>query len=254
MIFSELQLKIQNAKELDFGTIFNDSIELFKKVWVQGLVMLLLTLVLMIPFYVLMYVPLIAMGIFNPERMEQGMAPEEVFAFIIPFYLLMLVFSFFAVIIAFGMKAGFYRICKTKDFNEATSDDYFYFFKRPYLGKTIKMAAATTGISFLAMLLCVFPMFYVIIPVALMNVIYAFNPDLSVSNIIKAGFDLGNKKWFITFGLIVVAGALAQLVGLVMCFVGIFITASFAYLPPYFLYKEIIGFDDKDDIMKIGNE
>ncbi len=253
-MFSELQLKIQKAKELDFGKIFNDSIELFKKVWVQGLVMLLLTMVMMIPFYILMYVPLIAMGIFNPEGMEQGMPPEEVFAFMIPFYLLMIVFSFFAMIIGFGMKAGFYRICKTKDFNEATSDDYFYFFKKPYLGKTIKMAAATAGISFLAMLLCVFPVFYVMIPVALMNVIYAFNPDLSVSNIVKAGFDLGNRKWLITFGLILVSGILAQLVGMLMCFVGVVITASFAYVPPYFIYKETIGFDDKDDITKIGNE
>lgn len=254
MIFSELQLKIQKDKQLDFGAIFNQSIELFKKVWVQGLVMLLLTIVLMIPFYILMYVPMIAMGLFNPERMGQGMAPEEVFAFMIPFYLLMIVFSFFAVIIGFGMKAGFYRICKTKDFNEATSDDYFYFFKKPYLGKTIKMAAATSGITLLAMLLCVFPIFYVMVPVALMNVIYAFNPDLSVSNIIKAGFDLGNRKWLMTFGLIFVAGIVAQLVGMVMCFVGVLITASFAYLPPYFIYKEIIGFGDKDDIMKIGSE
>ena len=37
MLFSELQSRINNAKALDFGTIFNQSIELFKKVWVQGL-------------------------------------------------------------------------------------------------------------------------------------------------------------------------------------------------------------------------
>ena len=42
--------KIENAKDLDFGDIFNKCIELFKKVWLQGLVMLLLTFVLSIPF------------------------------------------------------------------------------------------------------------------------------------------------------------------------------------------------------------
>ena len=50
--------KIENAKSLDFGDILSESIELFKKVWVQGLVMLLLTLVILIPFYLIMYLPL----------------------------------------------------------------------------------------------------------------------------------------------------------------------------------------------------
>ena len=35
MLFSELQSKIQNAPELDFGQILNESIELLKKAWPQ---------------------------------------------------------------------------------------------------------------------------------------------------------------------------------------------------------------------------
>ena len=42
----EMKRRIEDAKALDFGTIFNQSIELFKKVWVQGLVVLLLNMVL----------------------------------------------------------------------------------------------------------------------------------------------------------------------------------------------------------------
>lgn len=254
MMFSELQLKVQNAKDLDFGTIFSQSIELFKKTWVQGLVMLLLTMLLMLPFYIIMYIPLIAMGIFNPEAMQQNVSPEEMLMYLIPFYLMIFVFSFFMMIIAFGMKASFYRICKAKDFDEVTKDDYFYFFKKPYLGKTIKLSLATAGITFLALLLCYFPVFYVAVPMTLVNIIYAFNPDLTISNIIKLGFELGNKKWLITFGLIFVAGLLAQFGGLMLCGIGIFATASFVYLPPYFIYKEVIGFEEKDDIMKIGEE
>lgn len=253
-MFAELQLKIQNAKDLDFGTIFSQSIELFKKTWVQGLVMLLITMLLMLPFYVIMYIPLIAMGIFDPEAMQQNNSPEEMLMYMLPFYLMLFVFSFFIMIIAFGMKASFYRICKAKDFNEATSDDYFYFFKKPYLGKTIKLSLASAGITLLAALLCYFPVIYVAVPITLVNVIYAFNPDLTISNIIKLGFELGNKKWLITFGLIIVAGMLAQFAGLMLCGIGVLATASFAYLPPYFIYKEVIGFDEKDDIMKIGEE
>lgn len=251
MIFSEIKTKIENAKDLDFGEIFNQCIELFKKVWLQGLVMLLLTMVLMIPFYIIMYFPLIAMGLFDFETMRQGQQPD--LTFLIPFYLMMIVFSFFAMIIGFGMKAAFYRICKIKDFNEATSDDYFYFFKKQYIGKTIKLAAITFGITLIAMLLCFFPVIYVAVPVALMNVIFAFNPGLSASNIVKAGFDLGNKKWLLTFGLMIIAGIVAQFVGALMCLVGVFVTISFSYLPHYFIYKEVIGFDDKDEIQQIGN-
>lgn len=242
MIFSELQLRIQNARDLDFGAIFNQSIELFKKVWVQGLVMLLLTIGLMLPFYLLLYLPLIALGLLEPEVLEGGQTPEM--AFLIPFYLMIIVISFVGVVIGFGLKAAFYRICKAKDFNEATSDDYFYFFKKPYLGKTIKLAAITFGIGLLAVLLCFIPILYVIVPLALVNVIYAFNPDLSASNIIKAGFELGNKKWLLTFGLLVVSGILAQMVGMLLCFIGAFVTASFSYLPAYFIYKEALGVGD----------
>ncbi|WP_242134525.1 hypothetical protein [Aestuariivivens marinum] len=243
--------KIENAKALDFGDIFNKSIELFKKVWLQGLVMLLLTLVLMLPFYIIMYLPLIAMGLFDNELLQQGQ--EQNLAILVPFYIFMFVFAFFAMIIGFGLKSAFYRICKIKDLNEAGSDDYFYFFKRPYLGKTIKLAAMTFGISLVALLLCVLPIFYAMVPIALINVVYAFNPDISASEIVKIGFKLGNKKWLLTFGLLFVSSILAQLVGMIMCFIGVFVTASFAYLPMYFIYKESIGFEEADEINSIGD-
>ncbi|WP_223548754.1 hypothetical protein [Aestuariivivens sp. NBU2969] len=243
--------KIENAKALDFGDIFNKSIELFKKVWLQGLVMLLLTFVLILPFYIIMYLPLIAMGLFDFELLQQGQ--EQNLAILVPFYIFIFVFSFFAMIIGFGLKSAFYRICKIKDLNEAGSDDYFYFFKRPYLGKTIKLAAMTFGISLVALLLCVLPIFYAMVPIALINVVYAFNPDISASEIVKIGFKLGNKKWLLTFGLLFVSSILAQLVGMIMCFIGVFVTASFAYLPMYFIYKESIGFEEADEINSIGD-
>ena len=90
------------------------------------------------------------------------------------------------------------------------------------------------------------------VPVALINVIYAFNPDMEASDIVKLGFKLGNKKWLITFGLMLVAGLLAQIVGMIMCFVGVFVTAAFAYLPQYFIYKDVIGFKEQNVIDQIG--
>jgi len=241
--------KIESAKDLDFGNIFSESIELFKKTWLQGFVILLITMLLMLPFYILMYAPLIASGMFDPETLNSGQMDMSV---MLPFYGLMLIAVFAGMIIGFGLKAAFFRICKQKDFNDLSKDDYFYFFKKPYLGKTIKLGAISFGLFLGAYTLCFFPVIYMMVPIAIINIIYAFNPDISVSNIVKAGFKLGNKKWLITFGLIFVAGILASLVGMIMCFIGILFTASFAYIPVYFIYKKSIGFDAHSAIDEIG--
>lgn len=238
--------KIDRSKTLDFGDIFSNSIELFKKVWAQGLIMMLLMMVILIPFYLVMYLPFIGMGFLDMDAYSYNNDISPIL--MIPFFIMIFVFSIVAMVLSFGMKASFYRICKMKDLNEAGSDDYFYYLKKPYLGKVIVLSLMTFGISLLATLLCFLPIIYVMVPITLINVIFAFNPDLSASDIIKAGFRLGNKKWLITFGLIVISAILAELVGLLMCFVGIFVTASFSYIPAYFVYKESVGFQNPNDI------
>ncbi len=127
-----------------------------------------------------------------------------------------------------------------------------YFFKKKYIGKILKLALASIGIYLLAMLLCVLPVFYVLVPMSYFSVVFAFNPELSTSEILKASFGIGNKKWLLSFGLILIAAILAEIIGLLMCFIGIFVTASFVYLPIYFVYKEVIGFDDSSELNQIG--
>ena len=155
------------------------------------------------------------------------------------------------MVVSVGFRAAFFRIIADKDQNKLTRDDYFLFLRKPYLNKTISVALAYLGISVVAAMLCFFPIIYVVVPLNLLTVIYAFNPELSVSELVKLSFNLGNKKWFITFGLIIVAGFLAQMVGMLMCGIGILFTASFALLPLYFIYIRVIG-HDSDDVEKIG--
>jgi hypothetical protein len=246
----EIQSRIQNAKDLDFGTLFSQSIELFKKIWVQGLVTVLLNMVLAIPVFMVVYIPLIFMGFFEAygsnydpydPYSQPELSPVMFIAIAIVYIFLIIAMS----TIGFGLKAAFYRICKLKDLGHMGREDYFYFFKKPHLTKTIKLGLAFSCISILATLLCFLPIIYVIVPLSFMIIVYAFNPDLPVSEIIKLGFDLGNKKWLIAFGLMFVSGLLAVIVGMLMCIVGIYVTSSFSYLPHYFIYKGVIGFDDK---------
>ena len=42
--------KIDTAKQLDFGDILSRALELFKKTWLRGFILVLIMLVIMIPF------------------------------------------------------------------------------------------------------------------------------------------------------------------------------------------------------------
>ena len=250
-----MKRRIEDAKALDFGTLFNQSIELFKKVWVQGLVVMLLNMVLAMPFMMIIYIPLIFSGfldVYSSAYDPYTSAQPEIGPM---FGVMMGVVYIFMIIamstIGLGLKAAFYRICKLKDLEQMGNEDYFYFFKKPYLGKTIKLGLAYSGILVAALALCVFPVIYVIVPLSFVITIYAFNPDMSNSDIIKMAFDLGNKKWLISFGLLFVSSLLASLVGFLMCFVGVYVTSSFSYLPPYFIYKEVVGFENEDGTPQI---
>ena len=67
---------------------------------------------------------------------------------------------------------------------------------------------------------------------------------LSVSDIVKGAFKLGNKHWIYVFGFYIIASQVAQL-GVLLCIVGIIFTASIVHLPVYYFYKDTIGFDEE---------
>ncbi len=251
MVSNTLFEKIENSKPIDFGDIFNKSIELFKKVWLQGFVHLLISMAVMIPLFFVMYIPIFALaGISGYENSygdygDYGYPNEELsIGLIILFVILVLIITMVATALQFGITAHFYRVCKQVDLGLPETSTYFMFLKGKYLGKIFTLAIAHFGIVLLSILLCYLPVFYVIVPLQLLGVIFAFNPDLSASDLIKASFKLGNKIWLIAFGLVLIASLLSQLVGMVLCFVGIFFTASFVYMPIYYMYKDAVGFDD----------
>ena len=265
MHISEIQNRIEHAKSLDFGTIFNDALELFKKVWVQGLVIILLNMVMAIPVVMIVYIPLFFLGFMTGFSGAYDAYDSYGYydsysgpSFGPLFFLIMVPLYLFAMAalstIAFGLQAGFYRICKLKDLGEIGREDYFYFFKKPYLGKTIKLGLAYIGITLLATMLCVLPIIYAFVPLFYMYVVYAFNPEKSVSEIINLSFAIGNKKWLISFGLILVTALLATIVGFLMCIIGTYVTRSFLTLPTYLIYKEVVGFDSNDESLQTVND
>ncbi len=253
MAANRLFEKIENSKSIDFGDIFSKSIELFKKVWLQGFIHLLISSLLTLPLILIIYVPIFALaGVAGYENNygqygDYGNRFEELsVGIMIIFIVLVLAMSFVAATLQFGINAHFYRVCKQADLGIPESSKYFMFLRGKYLGKIFAVSIASFGIALLAILLCYLPILYVMVPLQLLGAIFAFNPELSASDLIKASFKLGNKFWLIAFGLFIISSILAQLVGMILCFVGVFFTASFVYMPVYYLYKESIGFEDEE--------
>ena len=243
MNFHSTIKKIENNAPLDFGRIFSNSIELFKKVWVQGFLTLLLTFVCMLPFYILIYVPIIAAGVSDPEMLRQEEMPTSV---AIGMLLILPIFLMGVLTVTLALMAAFYRICRNKDLNENGSYDYFYYFKNSRLRKVFTLAAIYFGLVIIGMAACFVGLFYLIVPLSLIPAFLAFNEDLSPMEIVKASFCLGNKNWLVIFGIMIVMGIVAEL-GFILCFVGVFFTAMLAKVPVYYIYKYGVGFPESEE-------
>jgi hypothetical protein len=246
MNYSEIEQKINENKSVDFGDILNKSFELFKKTWQQGLLHMLLSIAVVLGVMAIVMVPMFAMGVFDPSAFEGFENGNPDFEGIILLYLAMFPAIFIAATFSMLLNAAFYRIVKQIDLEELESPvaSFGMFFKSQYVIKAFVLSLLTMVIAIVAMLACYLPLFYVMIPLTFVVVVFAFNPDMSAMNLIKLSFKLGTKKWLVTFGLVIVSSILAEVVGLLLCGIGIFATASFIYLPTYYIYKEVIGFDD----------
>ena len=244
--FQTILNKIQSSKLIDFGDLFNESLDLFKKVWIQGLLLQLFSIIIMLPFIISLYLPYFRLGLdgnLNQEMSSMDLSSaliEEFGTSLIWIYVLMFVVS----LVSSLLHLGFYRIVKEMDHeNPFVLSDFFYFFKSPVLGKALGVLLAYTGIAILAALLCFFPLIYAIIPLLFMLPVFAFNTHLSISEVVKVAFALGNKKWGITFLILILNMILFNVVIFVTCGLGTLFISCFLYLPQYIIYKKVIGFD-----------
>jgi len=238
--------KIENATTPDFGSLFSMSFNLFKKIWAESLVHLLITMIAVLPFLIIVYIPFVP-AIFSSV---QGGSTKDISPFMD--YSILMIFGYFILLfvliimmqgVSIAIKAHFFQTCKNVDMGTPKETrGYFTYLKGTNISKVFMLSLATFGISIAAIILCYLPIFYVMVPLQLSIVIFAFNDKLSVSEIIELSFKLGNKFWLLLFGLIIISSMIAQL-GVILCFVGLFFTAYFVHIPIYYFYKETIGFE-----------
>jgi len=247
MTLSEIKAKISNAPALDFGDIFNQSVELFKKSWLYGLLLQLFVLAITLPFIIVLYGPLLVSfiaqsksGHFDPDMFG------SLFAGFTAFYLVIFFLGILAAtVFQLALQAGFFRIIKAIDQGqEVKAADLFYFLKGKYFGSVTLLMVATILVSLVAALLCYVPLIYAIIPISFFTIVYAFNPEMSIGDIVSISFNLGTKKWLISFGLFVVTYLLVIFLSILTCGIGSLFLSPFVYLPLYFVYKSVIGFEE----------
>ncbi len=247
--------KIESANTLDFGTILSQSIELFKKTWLQGFLMLLFTILIMLPLIIIFYIPFIGLVMAQQESaFGDTSAVEAFFSSMSVVYVFSVILGAFVLgTVAIAVKASFYRVIWLLDGNKTVvMADFFFFVKKEHLGKLFLLVLASAGIAIPSVLLCYIPLIYTFVPLSLFVMIFSFNPDFSVGEILKVSFKLGHEKWLIIFGLIIVSSLLANVVGYLLCGVGLLFTSSFVYHPIYLVYKTVIGFNEQSIINEIG--
>lgn len=245
--------KIEDSNTPDFGNILSKSFDLFKKVWEPALYHVLMTMVVVIPMILVVYVPYIMFIFYGMEYDGYGYYQEPDFLEYLPYIILYAIIVFLVVFlgqaIVLGVTAHFLQVLRKEDTGSSEEIGGYFDFVKEDFKKLLMLSLASVGIMFLAVLLCYLPIFYVMVPLQLVVVFYAFNRELSVSEILKACFKLGNKYWIIIFGLVIISSMIAQ-IGVLLCVVGVFFTAYFVHVPMYYVYKDTIGFEDVLDEIK----
>ncbi len=236
--------RIENAQKPDFGDILTKTFDAVKELWQPALYHGLISMAMMIPFLILVYVPLAPMYIGLFENFGDSYYQPTI-NYPLSIWIGYLVGIFMAALIVqvfnFSLVAHFYKVIRIKDEGSNENPGGYFSYLKGNVGKILLLNLAAMGIAIAAALLCYVPIFYVMVPLQLFAILFTFNLDLSVSQIIKAAFKLGHKFWLIIFGIILISNMIAQL-GIVFCFVGVFVTQLFVHIPIYSIYKNTVGF------------
>ena len=237
--------KIANAMPIDFSELFNESIAVFKTVWLQGVLLQLIGLILSAPLLMLNL---------SFDFNNIGQSTNSEFASPLPLdifesdsvlsYSLLFVLIFLLSIATNIVSFGFFRIIKQMECGQGfVFLDFFYFFKAKELKKAILLVLINFGITMVALLLFVLPIFYVMIPLMFLAPVFAYNSELKISEIIKLTFKLGHKKWGLTFVTTLLNILLIYILTIATCGLGALFFGCFVQIPIYIIYKKTIGVD-----------
>ena len=254
MDFTQLKSRIDNAPSLSFSELFYQCVDMFKKVWLQGLllqiILIMVSMALMIVFYIPMLFGMFITGGLEPDGGDMsGVLGFLLLIFLCVLYLGIVIGLLYAQI---ALQAAFYRICRSKDrgYSSESGVGFGMFLRKKYARKILLLVLIQAGISIAAALLCLVPLLYVFIPLQFLIIVFAFYPDLSNKELLELSFSLGTKKWGVSFLLFMVLILIAAVGGFITCGIGFYVLSSVVYLAFYVVYKEMIGFYEDEELIE----
>ena len=237
--------RISEAPKIDFSDLFNESVAVFKKVWLQGFILQLITIALSLPLVIYNFSVMSESGfdansyeilkkIFSEDVVDQHLGSQ-----LFIYYILSIVLGIVSSFLSFG----FFRVIRQMDIGaDFQVSEFFYFFRNGRFTKTLLMILANVGVAVLALLMCVLPIFYVMIPLMFITPIFVYNPELSILEVLKSSFALGHKKWGITFAITLLNILTLYILIILSCGIGALFFSCFLQMPIYILCKKIILF------------
>ncbi|MFV0530263.1 MAG: hypothetical protein ACK5MD_02370 [Flavobacteriales bacterium] len=148
---------------------------------------------------------------------------------------------------------GYVEMVKNADLGLNHSfSDLFKPYKSSKLLGLIMIYITIIILSVVGIMLCVLPGFYIMTALSLAPMIYWFNDQVSFGESLTGSLKVVNKNFFNVFFTLIIL-SLISVVGMLMCYIGIFVTVPITYAGFYFMYKQIfMKKEHYDEIEEIG--
>jgi hypothetical protein len=245
--------------QLDFGTVFENAFENYKKIALYaGLVLLVFSILFTIILFagIISYIGVEHIEEFGNKMKQFSQLKVMPLDIAIPLNASIILIS--AIISPF--MTGFFKMAdcgqKGEEFHVSTM---FSYYKSPYflnifmsiiliglMSTGLALLLESVGLSFIGSVTSLLISFLTLLTIPL--IIFA---NLNAADAIKYSILLVSKQPLTLLGLIIVAGIGAAL-GIFGICIGIFFTWPFMYSMNYVIYKSIVGFDETSEIDEIS--
>jgi uncharacterized membrane protein len=249
-----------NGYDLDFGTIFNNAFENYKKIAVYGgLAFFVFSVIIAFAgFMIAISFFGISASSFNPQSLAGFKLTNFSGLFIVSYVLGLALVT--AIITPF--MAGFLKMAESGQNNQEFSvTDLFGYYKSPYFSPlfvaTILISLVSVSLSMLMEATGIQPL-GVVFSLIISFLTFLYIPliifgNLNATDAIKGSIILISKQPIITLVLLVVA-YIGSMVGFIGCCIGIFFTLPFMYSMHYTIYCAIIGTNSTSELDQIGSD
>ncbi|MFV8328300.1 hypothetical protein [Flavobacterium sp. ZS1P14] len=241
----------RNGYQLDFGNVFNHAFENYKKIALYAGLMIFVFSVLIGILIVGALIFTFGVSILNEKSLENLKNENFSGTFMVVYVVGAIVLS----CLLSPFPAGLIKMAdcgeKDEEFHVSTILEYY---KAPYFKElvisTVLISLLSSGLSSLidyagikivGSLIAMLVSFFTFLTIPL--IIFG---DLKAIEAIKSSVIIVSKQPLVLLGLIIVS-AIASMVGLIGCCIGIFFTIPFMYSMYYAIYVAIIGIDSEKE-------